>query len=339
MSTVPLHPVARLPIVAEAGPSALAGASSRGSHRLAAVNTCPLAWYLRYILYLRPIAEPSYRMLGTLIHVALAYWYASQLEEAPNWFHELDLKTKLRLIAPNQPKLVQRALDVLADYMTAEEVLSSDRLLKTVWIETEFKARIGELDPGGPSPELDDEWVTARLDRVVEDTDGCLWIMDYKCSGWSRRKDGKLDSWKDQGEFVIDWQVLLGLAILRQRVKNRIVKGFMIRRIKREPPFDYDTVPLEIPERPYRRVGRMARAQVAAENHWLARAGTARSIGELLGGDVLPEHYWACKGTRYGPCDYRRLCAAREAQRAHTMKMFYVVLKEVFDDDDESYAD
>lgn len=343
MSEVSLaRPVVRLPIVADVGESALGAPSSRGSHRLAAVSTCPLAWWLRYVMMFRPVAEPLYRLIGTLVHVAVAYWYVSKLPELlrPRWFYAMSLEARLTALAPGKRKLVDQALDVLGAY--AEHYADEDTCkwpLRTVWIEHEFKAKVGELDPGGPDRALDDIEVSARLDRVVEDGDGDLWIVDYKCSGRSRRADQRLDKWSGQGEFEISWQVLLGLLILRLRVRNRIVRGFIIRRIKREKPYDFADVPLSIPDRPYRRAGRMARAQVAKETYWLGQVGDVGTVDDVLAQQVLDEHYWACPGTRYGPCDYRRLCAAPEARRAEILGLHYVRLEEVMNDDDESYDD
>lgn len=344
MSSVLLGRAPRLPIIAEVGESRLAGPSSRGGHQLAASGTCPHQWEMRYARGIRPKWEPRYRMVGTLGHVGLAYFHVMQLPPAqqPPWFGQQTLEEKWREISGARPKLIDLAREATRRYMELyhDEHTHPEWPIKTVWCEHEFSATIAELDPGGAVDRhkgrtayddvLDREVVTARYDRVVQFYDQSLGIQDYKFTEIGATS-GALHRWKGNGEYTVDWQVLLGLKILRVRVKSHIVDGWSIRRIRWGKHFDSDTQPLDIPQGPYEDVGNVARVQVAAELEYRARlaAGEAR----------LDRRYWVCKGTRYGPCDYRPLCAATKAEHARLLHEEYVQVKELDDNLEESYAD
>src|SRR3990167_2162552 len=106
-----------LPVIQPALNAAPGGASSRGSHRLAEIDDCPRRWWLRWGLGLEAKGEPpNWATEGTIIHLALAYWFASKLPVKPRWFEEKTLQEALDEEAKGNPQLVALALGVLRAY-------------------------------------------------------------------------------------------------------------------------------------------------------------------------------------------------------------------------------
>jgi len=289
----------------EAGAESPSGASTRGSHRLAAVGTCERMWALRYHWYFRQTTDTVYRLGGTLIHTAYEYWYASQMPEdqRPAWFWQETLQDKLRRQAAQMPEpirtqLFEMALANLAHYM--QRYAADQETFKVVSIEEEYRATLRELDPGGPWPELDDDIVTCRTDLVYENAAG-YWVMDYKSHGRSKvnPRTGRLTRWKDDGEYGLNWQVLWNLHILRKRYGSK-VRGFVIQRTTRQEPYDFDRTPLTIPPLAYEEAPRVMRELVKYEYDVMSKVDN---------GEKPSPRFHACYG-RYGPCDYRDVCMA-----------------------------
>jgi hypothetical protein len=195
------------------------------------------------------------------------------------------------------PELIRLAKEVYAAY--------KGRWAGDAWrpvsVEQEYEATIGELDPGGPDPTLDQEIVTCRTDLVVE-TNGELWIVDHKSTGGTA--GDRLPIWRDDGEWKLSWQIMMNLQILRTaRNTARLgkpVKGFVIQRIKQRQPFDFDRHVVQIPMKAYAEVPRCAREYVAAERAIITKARR---------GERPTPNFAMCWG-RYGKCDYHDLCAA-----------------------------
>ena len=291
-------------LTAAAAPQAIespGGASLRGPHRLIAVDTCQRAWKWRYYDYIRGHKDNPWRLGGTLLHTCYEYFYASMMDEKPAWFHQEDLYAKLEKQGRGYPELIEMAKANLAEYM---EWYADDRHnLKPLHIEKDFWATLGELDPGGPWPELDDEVVTCRSDLVYE-SDAGIWILDYKTFGASKvnRRTGRLFKWKPDGEFHLNFQVMMNLHILRQpRYFGASLNGFVIQRSTRQAPFDFDRHPLTIPTLAYQETPRNIRRLVKKEHETMAMVARGEDPPASLG--------YACIG-RYGYCDYRD---AREA--------------------------
>ena len=244
--------------------------------------------------------EKDFQLRGTLIHLALAYYYGSKLNPRPKWFEERDLFSALDERGRGCPDGIQCAKENLELYMQAY----ANDVWKPLHVEEEFAATLGELDPGGPFPEIDDEIVTCRPDLVVE-AGGSAWVVDYKTAGKVWRRDGKLDRWKDDGAFALDWQVLVNLTIVRKRLA-RPVKGFVVERLKREAPYDFDRHVLRIPGWAYEQTPRELRLAVKSEI----------DIVDALNKGILPSpSFHLCYG-RYGPCDYRPICQSDSREQA-----------------------
>lgn len=282
------------------------GASSRGSHRLACVAQCERKWFLRYVHNLRPVDEPEFRLLGTLQHDAIAYHYAQRMinesGKTPTWWTGKTLDEILEEAGRGAPHLVDAAKtcgDAYADHWQGED-------WEPLAVEEEFKATIGELDPGGGDDRsLDSEIVTCRSDLVVRvKSSGMVFIVDHKTKGggWGTTGAHRLPKWKDGGEYQISWQAMINLYLVRLAYPNEVVRGFIINRVKRKPPFDFDRHVLTISPRAYAAVPRVIRAQIAKE----------REVLGMVDADIAPRpSYWQCYG-RFGPCDYIDICSAKD---------------------------
>lgn len=284
------------------------GASSRGSHQLACAAQCPRKWYYRYARNLRPLDEPEWRLGGTLIHTAVAYVYAELLIEqsgrAPLWWTGQPLAEALAEVGAGYPQLIRDAEQMYHDY---KKYWVIDRNETAVWevisVEDEYSASIGELDPGGPDASLDAERVTCKPDLVVRNRiDGLVYVPDHKSKSadFMPRNKGKLPEWHSNNEFAISWQANVNLHIVRKRLSERglTVADFLINRMTRKPPFDFDRNTLHISPRVYAAVPRVLRNQVAMERQHRAT---------IAAGELPAPHYWECFG-KYGPCDYRGVC-------------------------------
>lgn len=274
------------------------GASSRGSHQLACARECPLRYAFRYHLRLRPRIEPPFRLAGTLVHTHLAYHYAEQLDDPSDWFLTQTLDEALAQDGAGNPAALREATEVAEAYKHRW----AGEPLRPHSVEDEYRATIGELDPGGPDPELDDEYISCKTDLVAE-INGDRWVVDHKTQAGDHRT-GRLRHWRDDGEYRINWQVLVNLMILRKRIGP--IRGFVINRVKRVAPFDFDRHPLPIPVLAYQNAPRTARNYVRAE---------LAIKKQIAAGDKPEAVYSACYG-RYGHCDYVDVCAAssREEQ-------------------------
>jgi hypothetical protein len=279
------------------------GSSKRGPHRLAS-TACERLWTLRTVYGLITKYDPPNRLQGTLIHTCLAYHYASLMAKPPDWFHKKSLSDALEDDGEGHPELVRVAKEV---YEAFKHRFAGDTW-KPVFVEEEFEATIGELDPGGPDSTLDSEIVTCRTDLVIE-SNGDLWIVDHKSTGGGYGGKDRLDPWKDDGEWKMNWQVLMNLHILRapsnvKKLGGRMIRGFVIQRVKQRPPYDFDRNLISVPALAYQAVPRAAREYVAKE----------RSImGKIARGETPTPNFSSCWG-RYGKCDYHDLCASGTKQ-------------------------
>jgi hypothetical protein len=270
---------------------------------LAAILACERMWALRYHWYIRPKKDNEYRKGGTLQHTGYRYYYANMMEPAarPGWFYQKSMHDSLVEEAEDFQNLIPMAYENTAAY--AQFYPNDDRYIRPIAIEEEFKATLGELDPDGPWPELNGEVVTCRTDLLFADPEGWEWVMDYKSRGRSKvnMRTGRLRPWRtDGGEFTIFWQGNVNLWILRAR-RGPVVKGFIIQRSTRQPPHDFDRQVLEIPLMAYNETPRQLRVAVKKECDLIER---------MDAGELPNPNYSACMG-RFGPCDYRYACAAK----------------------------
>lgn len=271
--------------------------STRGSHQLMAASACDRNFALRYIARLRIVHEPPYRLIGTLVHTCLAHHYASMMESPPGWYKPGQVDAWLESQGNGQPDAVRTAKEVFLYYknQTAGDSWSP------LFVEHEFSASIGELDPDGPWPELNDERVSCGTDLVVM-ANGLTWIVDHKCSsgGWNKER---LDRWQDDGEYKMSFQAMMNLHILRKRLPEMgydAPRGFIIQRVKRKPPFDFDRNVIQIPTLAYADAPRSARYLLKRE----------MDIRQMVKDGIKPPPNFSHCWHRYGKCDYWNVCSA-----------------------------
>lgn len=313
---------AGLPVLTDNVVQLPTGRSKRGSHHLAAYEQCERMGYLRYDQGYIPEKDKPFRMRGTLFHLSLAFHYAARMAPPPTWYQMTTLDAALDQVGAGWPEDIRKTRQFLSCYRR--------EYVQEPWtpymIEEELQTTIGEIDPGGPDSSLDHEVITCRADLVVlaidpETREPVLWIIDYKSAGknwdfvdgrWIMR--GGLEPWKEDGDYLLNWQVLVNLHILRApsnrlRLGGYPVKGFYIQRMTREPDgygrFYFDRHLVTAPHMAYARAPRVAREAVRRE----------RQVLENIKNGIAPNpSYWACYG-KYGPCDYRDVCAARDVEQ------------------------
>jgi len=282
--------------------SGVSGSSARGSHRLAAALTCERLWALRYHMYIRPKAQKSYQLLGTLVHTILAYWFAQKTETAPAWLVEQpDVEVALLEDGKGYPDLIRQAKEIgeWCKHRYAAEHWHP------LYVEEEFRSTLGRIIGAACPPDLVDEVITCRNDLVVV-WNGEAWIVDHKTSRGSN--SGRLAKWKEDGDFGLSFQGCQNLHICRNQDElpiNYPLRGFAINRIKRTLPYDGDRHALRPPELAYNDSKMMMVEAVRREAQIIEKIN--------VGGKPTPK-YAACEG-RYGKCDYFNVCAARSKEQ------------------------
>jgi hypothetical protein len=297
------------------------GASKRGSHRLSSSAICPRKWYFHEGLGLRPKETPSYFMEGTLIHLVLAYHYASKMDPKPQWFYDKPLDVALEEEGKGYPDAIRLAKDcgrAYADYYDGNDPW------EPVAIEEEYVARVGDLrrmvNPLCADHPADSELVTSRIDLVVR-IRGMLWHVDYKTTLHGR---GKLPVYNPDGEWAVYWQFLVQTLILKKALGNDY-RGMLLQRIWRKEPFDFDREVVSIPARPYRDAVETIAQQCLFENRLAKEAREAQARGADMTLWMPQGNFWNCFS--WGkPCEYRPLCMAEhDPMLRETMQRDYDV--------------
>lgn len=304
----------RRPVGPVAFPS---GASSRGSHQLLAAATCERKYAFRHVFNLKIVHEPPWRAIGSAVHEALAWYYASMLpeERRPAVWAPDNLEQLVMQASRDVPETYQNAMDVFRYYT---QHFSADSW-KPVAVEEEYRASLRQLDPDNCTGDSeDDEVVTCRSDLVVE-INGGLYIVDHKCSAGDYVTK-RLPRWSDRNEYTLSLQAMTNIHLVRQHFAAvgdpRPVEGFIIQRIKRKQPYEVDRNLIDIPAPALRDAPYTLRQLVRRE----------RQIREAVvrGEKVLP-NYSQCM-SKWGPCDYQSICsAATDEQRKLAMETEYGV--------------
>jgi hypothetical protein len=242
------------------------------------------------------------------------------MAEPPPWYHNQSLEERLQQQVMAAPPSMRVAMlyDTAANLRAFMHRFQDDaREIIPRYLEHEFKVRLGDMDPGGPWPELDDELVTSRCDFAYSPVDApeTLWLLDYKTLGWSKTdpQTGLLQSWNPKGRWRLSWQSLINLHAAR--AEHPDVRGFIILRATRQEPWDFDRHPLNIPKLPYQEAASTCRHAIKRENELTAR---------LERGEKPIPQYGSCHG-EYGSCDYIEYCtAATERDRQAVLEEDFV---------------
>lgn len=313
-----------LPVL-KAGPS---GASKRGSHQLASIFSCPRKWQLRYRKGIREARDKKFRIGGTLHHDTIAYIYAERIIEqgiwpTPSWWTGEPLHDILDKHGEGWPEQIALAKEMYDAYRNKWWFGSYPEPWEPVAAEEQFVGRIGDVDPLGDGVDdpLADEIVTCGTDLVIRNTlTNQLWIVDHKSKGFdffAPRHAQRMEPWVrrstgggDHEQYLVHWQSLVNLHLVRRAFPDHIVAGFMINRFTREKTKDgrflFDRHTLHTSPRVYARAPKVMRYAVAQEAYW---------DGIIAAGGQAEPHYWACHG-KYGTCDYIELCNADDDEQA-----------------------
>lgn len=295
-----------------AGPG---GASRRGSHRLAESAICPRKWYLNVGRGIKPKKTPIHFMEGTLVHLALAYYRAEQLEaakagSAPKWFYEKSLDQALEEEGAGYPEAIALAKSVLKSYR--ERWANARDPWEPVAIEQEYTATLGQIrkliNPYEEPKSDDNEVVSARIDLMLR-TNGFLWACDYKTTAHGR--GGRLGEWNPDGEYAINWQFLLQTAILRVNFGTEF-KGVLVERILKKTPHDFDRAVAPISRAAFMDLPNVIARQALLERQIAKQALDAQTEGEDMTSWLPSGNWWNCY--QWGsPCEYRPICTADTA--------------------------
>lgn len=291
------------------------GHSTRGSHRLAQVGTCPRKWYWRWVRGLKPNVAPVYFIEGTLAHIALAYYRAQQLHQqgkaTPQWFFEESMHDCLLRNGKGYPAAVQLGVGIYAAYQRRYAQLDPWEL---VAIEEEYKASLGQirqlLTPGCASQSDDNEIFTSRIDLMLR-TNGYLWACDYKTTKYASR--GHLSAFNYEGEYAVNWQFALQTAILRCNFGSEF-RGVVIERILKTSPHDFDRTPAPLHEAIFRSLPATLTRLAATERALAREIAAAAQAGEDMEVWQPSGSFWACYSWGL-PCEYRQLCTAENARQ------------------------
>jgi len=281
------------------------GSSSRGSHRLSEAAICPRKWYIHNVLKKVPVREPEYFVVGRLVHVALAYWFAQRLEVKPEWFQTVTLLDALNIVGAGYPEAIKLALDILPAYTSH---YGADAQWNIISIEEEYTATIGEIRAltGAASRPGDGERVSCRIDLLVA-CNGKLWGVDYKTIGRSGR-NGKLESYNPGAEYAIPWQFLLQTGVLRHNFGAKF-GGIVVEQICKKAPYDFHREVIEIPLQPFLALPDTASRMCQTEHRIIDLMQEVEAQGTDLSMWLPDGNFWSC--FPYGkPCEYRPLCLA-----------------------------
>lgn len=276
--------------------AASGGASARGPSRFVALGTCPTSWFYGFELGYRLKIDRPHRLVGSLVHLCLAYQYAARLssERRPASFSR-PLEDALLDLGRGFPEAVRQAREIAEAF----KLYDAGRGWAPVVVEHELRATLRECGVAIGAPVPDDvahEEITARADLVVR-INGELWVVDHKTQA---PRGDRLDRWRDDGEWSMHYQSM-SLLTLARICSAEPVRGVVIQRIKRTLPYDFDHHAILLSDAQLRDALETTTAMVRRE----------RELRHLIEKGVRPpRHLWACHG-RYGPCDHVDVCRAR----------------------------
>jgi len=253
------------------------GGTSHGWSRLEEIS-CPRSYYYKYVLQLRQPADINLE-IGTSFHAALAYRFGALRDE-------------------KEPSLA-------ACLQAAEEVVTPDiyrshvrRLVETYWEEWPLPEPFSVVCVEHEHEMMiEDAPFTGRLDTVVQQPDGRLFVLEHKTSGINPAYAHNFDL------YLVDHQIT-GYAVLAEALLGRQISGVIVDLMykgskKKGKPDEYSGQPVAYRETFLRSDDQKAdfRRQVVWMNRAIRHASTT---GE-----------WWCQPKschKYRPCPYAMLC-------------------------------
>ncbi|OHD23149.1 MAG: hypothetical protein A2Y38_19905 [Spirochaetes bacterium GWB1_59_5] len=260
------------------------GASKQGPHRVGAFCVCPQLEGFGYELNLRPAVEKDVTVIGTLVHVGLAYRYAMTLAQKPDWLVYPDGRWAIWTCGQHRPDCRAEALRIYDAYCAFYDPLIQRGAVpawKPLLVEHQFE--IAFTMPDGTT-----EPYTARIDLLAEEN-GHVILVDHKSKGKIGRQTGN--------EYASDRQMLTCLALSRHFGFNveRVVINAMTREYP-DPRFARYEVPIS--HAAYNRLGEDTA-------HALRQM---REVRTRYPDPANRPRTWENCIRKFGPCDFIPVC-------------------------------
>lgn len=244
-----------------------------------AFAVCPQLHGFGYDLGLRTGIEKDATKIGSLVHVGLAYRYASLMPVKPVWLVYPDPRYALWICGQDRPDLATEALRIFDAYERHHSV----QQWRPILVEHQFHV---DLPIDGTI-----EKYTLRIDLLAEDVfTGELVLIDHKTTSKMSKYIGR--------NYRTDREMLTGLALCRANGYDvkRVVINAMTKE-QPEPRFGRFDVPIS--EAAYSRIG-------TETIYWIQQMrNVERNFPDATN---RPRNYNACLRT-YGLCDFDDVCA------------------------------
>lgn len=181
---------------------------------------CPRNWFVQSHngLNLEPPLKPQKLRFGTIWHLAMEYLYSGKdpfqgIEDGIR--HELDLIHELLAVDPDVHQGVEEdkllLYSMLKSYMEwrNSEADPTDDMFKVYSVEERFVVPFNNDTP---------YYLVAKLDAILEDRSGGLWVLEHK----TRSKGSSVTVAPD---LQLDMQTGLQLLVCKHAFPDKTVKG------------------------------------------------------------------------------------------------------------------
>lgn len=261
------------------------GASKQGPHRVGAFATCAQLEAFGYDLMLQPNVEKDAPVIGTLVHVGMAYRYGMLLPKPwPTWLVYPDARTALWTCGYDRPDLAREALRIFDSYCAHYDRLIQAGIVRQwrpIYVEHQFEVPF-------PMPDGTTEPYTARVDLIAYDGDDLL-LIDHKFGGKLSYHYGTV--------YRSDRQMLTCLALARAHGCDikRVVMNVGTREY---PESRFGRFEVPVSAEAYGRLG--AETQYVLERMHDVRARFPDPTNR-------PRTFESCI-RKYGPCNFKPVC-------------------------------
>lgn len=233
------------------------GSSMRGPSRLSTVMKCEWKAWMRYWRRKVRTTQDSIPLIGTIFHLHQAFHWASKMPKPPEWFFQTSREIEIERVARGYPAEIEAGRKMDEAFRRRFKIDP----WKPLHVEKEIACRIGDIDPGGPRPELDDEIVTCRLDLHAQATGSTL-INDYKS-----KKGHRLPPFEGE-KLAHDFQASMNLHITRKTIDPKVGPFFHSRatqKAKRSGEYEFDRQLVRLSPQAYAEAPRVARLAIIKE--------------------------------------------------------------------------
>ena len=257
------------------------GPSPRGWHRLQLFLECPQRFAWKYRSEKAPERPESPPLIkGSLIHLGLAQHYAQvrEMQEGRDPKRYYDPSEAISILADAKPEWAPYA-DLAKEVVTAHQLRWQHERFRVIGVE--------ELLDGV----VEGHRFTGRMDLIVEDSAGKVWVIDHKTTG-------RLQS-KQREFYSVSGQILGYQTLGRMRYGERF-GGMRLNMIQHGGSFQFE------------------RWDVRPAPHLLARWPSAVADAErriaALDAEKRPVNQWPVAPSelvcyhRYGACDFIEAC-------------------------------